>query len=243
MFAYTMKPVLRVGVVRLAPVHDPVQKAAVGAGDILRDLVRLIQVIMPQQRSGTHEWLKRGIDVRGREETIDLRIQLDQRQATGTRTWAQRRQIRRGNKRLKSSRGLMDGVRHFSAKLPRTEKEASDFVRHRSSVMEFAALRRASGIPWPKLSATKQLGRAMSKSEFLRPNPRVYLEKKETGLSRPVSCDLSGAPVKDCSACRISVRSFQPQQNRNCRWAAVAQATNPRGCPSAPTPRTASPDR
>jgi len=62
------KPVFRVGVIRFAAMHDPVQKTAVGAGDVLRDRVRLIQMIVPEQRSGTHGRLKRSVELRFREE-------------------------------------------------------------------------------------------------------------------------------------------------------------------------------
>src|SRR5439155_1090345 len=97
-----MKPVFRVAVILFAPMHDSMQKTAVGTVDVLRDRVRLIQIIVPEQCGGTHGRLKRGAEVRIREEAINLLVQLKQRKATGTGSRAQPRQVRRGDQALES---------------------------------------------------------------------------------------------------------------------------------------------
>ena len=48
MITRASKPVFCVRIIRLATVHDPVQKTAVRAGKILRDIVRGIEMVVPK---------------------------------------------------------------------------------------------------------------------------------------------------------------------------------------------------
>jgi hypothetical protein len=46
---HAMEPILGVAEIRLPPVHDAVNVTALGVGNVLRDLVRLVQVIVPEK--------------------------------------------------------------------------------------------------------------------------------------------------------------------------------------------------
>lgn len=57
MFADTMEPIFRITVVRFAPVHDAVNKRAIGCLNVLRDAMGFIEMIVPQQHQRAHEFL------------------------------------------------------------------------------------------------------------------------------------------------------------------------------------------
>src|SRR6266498_4156531 len=90
MFADTTKPVFCVAEILFATMHDSVEETPVSALEILRNRVRLIQIIVPQQCGGPN--VKRGRALSVREEAINYLIQIRQRQAAKTKNWTQLQQ-------------------------------------------------------------------------------------------------------------------------------------------------------
>ena len=52
---HAVEPIFCVGIIRLTPVHNAVQKTAVGAGNFLRKIMRFIKMIVPQKRRALNQ--------------------------------------------------------------------------------------------------------------------------------------------------------------------------------------------
>src|SRR5207248_6795172 len=56
--AHPPEPILGIAIIRLAAVHDAVNEGAISIFNVLRDYVRRLEVIVPEQKQGADErWL------------------------------------------------------------------------------------------------------------------------------------------------------------------------------------------
>src|SRR5262249_54897158 len=85
------QPVLRVAVVRLTAVHDGVNETAVAIVDGLRDQMRRVQMIVPEQHRGANQLprplRKCRVDEQALERRVQLRYRLSDITRTGTEFW------------------------------------------------------------------------------------------------------------------------------------------------------------
>jgi len=87
--SHAAEPILRVPVVRLAPVHDAVDQAAVWPFDALRENVRGIVVVVPEQQERADEFGLRGYAVAA-EQLVERAVQVGLRECAGARRGAER---------------------------------------------------------------------------------------------------------------------------------------------------------
>jgi len=78
------EPILRVPIVRLAPVQDAVHEAAVRVLDALRDDVRGIEVVVPEQQERADEFGLCGLMV-VLEQLVEPVVQVGLRERAGAR--------------------------------------------------------------------------------------------------------------------------------------------------------------